>query len=58
VLGDPPKYKLLEKADLISNKRLNRIDRSYKQSQQPWRILFGIKGSIQRSIPHRFIIEE
>lgn len=24
VLGDPPKYKLLEKADLISNKRLNR----------------------------------
>jgi len=58
VLGDPNKCKLLKKAVLISNKRLNRIGRSFNAVSPAMENLLGIKGSIQRSIPPRFIIGE
>jgi Nucleotide modification associated domain 3 len=58
VLGDPPKCKLLKKAILISNKRLNRIGRAYNAVSPTMENLLGIKGSIQRSIPPRFIVDK
>jgi len=55
VVGDPEKSELLEKAILISEKKLNKIGRSY-HAVSPWmEELLGIKGSIQRSIPPRYI---
>ena len=58
VLGDLHLSKLLEKAVLISNKRLNSIGRSYNAVSPTIENLLGIKGSIQRSIPPRFIVDE
>jgi len=58
VVGDPNKCKLLDKAVLISYKRLDRMGRSYNAVSPLMENLLGVKGSIQRSIPPRFIIKE
>lgn len=55
VVGDPEKSRLLEKGILISEKRLNKIGRNYHAVSSQMRELLGIQGSIQRSIPPRFI---
>lgn len=55
VTGDKDKSRLLDKAVLISEKKLNRIGRSYHVVSSKMEKLLGIKGSIQRSIPPRFI---
>jgi hypothetical protein len=55
VVGDPEKSKLLDKAILISAKKLNKLGRAYHAVSPPLEKLLGIKGSIQRSIPPRFI---
>jgi hypothetical protein len=46
---------LLEKAILISEPRLNKIDRKYHAVSKEMEELMGIRGSIQRSIPPRII---
>jgi Nucleotide modification associated domain 3 len=58
VVGDPYNSRLLENAVLISKKRLNSIGRFYNAVSPAMENLLGIKGSIQRSIPPRFIIEK
>jgi len=58
VVGDPEQSKLLEKAILISQKKLNKIGRYYHAVSPQMEELLGIKGSIQRSIPPRFIFKE
>ncbi|MFA0846784.1 MAG: hypothetical protein ACC614_04400 [Methanobacterium formicicum] len=55
VVGSPEKSKLLDKAILISAKKLNKLGRAYHAVSPPLEKLLGIKGSIQRSIPPRFI---
>ncbi|MDI6723188.1 MAG: hypothetical protein QMD61_00925 [Methanobacterium sp.] len=55
VVGDKNKSRLLDKAILISKKRLNKIGRTYHAVSKDMEELLGIKGSIQRSIPPRFI---
>ncbi len=55
VTGDKDKSKLLDKAILISEKKLNRIGRHYHAVSSKMEKLLGIRGSIQRSIPPRFI---
>ncbi len=57
VVGDPGKSKLLEKGILISQKKINKISRRYHAVSPEIEELLGIKGSIQRSIPPRFIEE-
>ncbi len=58
VVGDPEQSKLLEKAILLGQKKLNKIGRYYHAVSPQMEELLGIKGSIQRSIPPRFILEE
>lgn len=58
VVGDPEQSKLLEKAILLGQKKLNKIGRYYHVVSPQMEELLGIKGSIQRSIPPRFILEE
>ncbi|EKF84808.1 hypothetical protein [Methanobacterium formicicum] len=58
VVGDPEQSKILEKAILISQKKLNKIGRYYHAVSPQMKELLGISGSIQRSIPPRFIYEE
>ncbi|MFA0834317.1 MAG: hypothetical protein ACC609_09960 [Methanobacterium formicicum] len=58
VVGDPEQSKILEKAILISHKKLNKIGRHYHAVSPQMEELLGIKGSIQRSIPPRFIDNE
>lgn len=53
--GHENKSKLLEKAILISEPRLNKIDRKYHAVSKEMEDLMGIKGSIQRSIPPRMV---
>ncbi|WP_429222889.1 hypothetical protein [Methanobacterium oryzae] len=55
VTGDKDKSKLIDKAILISEKKLNRIGRQYHIVSRKMEKLLGIRGSIQRSIPPRFI---
>jgi len=55
VKGFKNKSKLLNKAILISEPRLNRIGRKYHAVSPEIENLVGIKGSIQRSIPPRII---
>lgn len=55
VTGNRDKSKLLDKAILISEKKLNVIGRHYHVVSSKMEKLLGIKGSIQRSIPPRFI---
>ncbi len=58
VVGDPDKSDLLGKAILISQKKLNKIGRTYHAVSPQIEESIGIKGSIQRSIPPRFIYGE
>jgi len=58
VVGDPEQSKILEKAILISHKKLNKIGRYYHAVSPQMEELLGITGSIQRSIPPRFIYGE
>ena len=55
VKGNDNSSKLLEKAVLISNKKLNKIGRGYHAVSSEMEELLGISGSIQRSIPPRFV---
>ena len=55
VKGRDNSSKLLEKAVLISNKKLNKIGRGYHAVSSEMEELLGISGSIQRSIPPRFV---
>ena len=50
--------KLLNKAIIISEPRLNKISRRYHAVSYEMENLLGIKGSIQRSIPPRIIEDE
>jgi hypothetical protein len=58
VEGDHKKSKLLEKAVLISEKKLNKIGRNYHAVSPEMEEILGISGSIQRSIPPRFVTRE
>jgi hypothetical protein len=49
--------KLLDKAVLLSKKKLNKIGRNYHAVSPEMEDLLGISGSIQRSIPPRFVTE-
>ena len=53
--GHENKSKLLEKAILISEPRLNKIGRKYHAVSKEMEDLMGIRGSIQRSIPPRMV---
>lgn len=55
VEGNKEKSKLLDKAVLISEPKLNKIGRPYHAVSKEMEKLLGIKGSIQRSIPPRMI---
>jgi len=57
VVGDPDKSKLLDNPIQISQKKLNKIGRKYHAVSPEMEALLGIEGSIQRSIPPRFISE-
>ena len=57
VSGDKSRSKLFDKAILISKPKLNKIGRPYHVVSPEIEELLGIKGSIQRSIPPRFIEE-
>ncbi len=57
VVGDPERSNLLDEAILISQKKVNKIGRTYHAVSSRMEELLGIKGSIQRSIPPRFIGE-
>jgi hypothetical protein len=58
VKGYENKSKLLNKAVIISKKKLNKIGRNYHAVSPEMEILLGISGSIQRSIPPRFVTGE
>lgn len=58
IVGDPDRSKILEKAILISEKKFNKIGRTYHAVSPKMEKLLGIKGSIQRSIPPRYIFDE
>jgi hypothetical protein len=55
VVGDQNKSKLLGKALPLSSPKLDKRGRPYHAVSQDMENLLGIKGSIQRSIPPRFI---
>lgn len=57
VVGDRKKSKLLHKALPLSSPRLDKRGRPYHAVSPAMEDLLGIKGSIQRSIPPRFIKE-
>jgi len=58
VLGDEERSRLLDKVILISEPRLNKIGRTYHAGSREMEKLLNIKGSIQRSIPVRFIEDQ
>jgi hypothetical protein len=55
VVGDKDQSKLLDNAILISKTNYNKIGRPYQAVSKEMEISLGISGSIQRSIPPRFI---
>lgn len=55
IVGDGNKSKILDKPILISEIKLNKLGRPYHVVSPVMEKLLGIKGSIQRSIPPRFI---
>ena len=55
IKGQDKSSKLLNKAVLISKKKLNKIGRGYHAVSPEMEDLLGISGSIQRSIPPRFV---
>jgi hypothetical protein len=58
IKGDDIRSKLLDRAVLISEKKLNKIGRGYHAVSSEMEELLGISGSIQRSIPPRFVRDE
>ncbi|WP_431062562.1 hypothetical protein [Methanobacterium sp.] len=58
VYGNKKKSKLLDNAILISERKLNSIGRKYHAVSAQIEKSLGISGSIQRSIPPRFIVED
>ncbi len=58
VVGDKSRSKLLDKAVLISKTKLEKRRRPYQAVSPEMEELLGISGSIQRSIPPRFIKNE
>ena len=56
-VGDHKHSKLLDKAILISEAKLDKRGRPYQAVSNEMEKLLGISGSIQRSIPPRFIHE-
>jgi len=57
VVGNPKHSKLLDKAILISEAKLDKRGRPYQAVSNKMQRMLGISGSIQRSIPPRFIYE-
>lgn len=55
VVGDKNKSKLLEKAILISQMKYDKNGRPYQAVSNEMEVSLGISGSIQRSIPPRWI---
>jgi len=55
IKGRKETSKLLDKSILISKKKLNIIGRKYYVVSPELEELLGISGSIQRSIPPRFV---
>lgn len=55
VAGDKHRSRLLDKAILISQTRYNKIGRPYQVVSREMEASLGISGSIQRSIPPRFM---
>lgn len=55
VVGDPKKSKLLSKATPLSQAKPDKRGRPYHAVSPAMEELLGVKGSIQRSIPPRFI---
>ncbi len=55
VVGEKKKSKLLDKAIQISESRLDKIGRPYQAVSKKMEKTLGISGSIQRSIPPRYI---
>jgi hypothetical protein len=55
ITGDKTRSKLVDKAILISEHKLNKLGRPYHAVSPEMEEQLGIKGSIQRSIPPRFI---
>ncbi|MCE5215089.1 MAG: hypothetical protein LLF83_10280 [Methanobacterium sp.] len=55
IIAGDKKSKILDKAILISEPKLNKLGRPYHAVSPVMEKLLGIKGSIQRSIPPRFI---
>lgn len=58
VEGNKNNSQLLNEAILVSQKKLNKIGRTYHAVSSEMEEKIGIKGSIQRSIPPRFIKEK
>ena len=58
VVGHEDKSKLLDKAILISKTKYDKNGKSYQAVSEEMGISLGISGSIQRSIPPRFIRNE
>jgi hypothetical protein len=55
VKGYDDSSKLIENAILLSSKKLNKIGRNYHAVSSEMEEILGISGSIQRSIPPRFV---
>ena len=55
IKGQDKSSQLIKKAILISQKKLNKIGRQYHAVSPRMEKLLGITGSIQRSIPPRFV---
>lgn len=55
VTGDPEKSRLLDRGILISQPKSDRRNRTYQAVSCQMESLLGITGSIQRSMPPRFI---
>jgi len=58
VVGQKDRSKLLERAILISKTKYNKNGKPYQAVSDEMEKLLGISGSIQRSIPPRFITNE
>jgi len=58
IVGNKKKSKLLNKAILISQTKYDRNGRPYQAVSKKMEKILGISGSIQRSIPPRFIRSE
>ncbi|NQE45486.1 hypothetical protein C5S31_05640 [ANME-1 cluster archaeon GoMg2] len=58
VVGDKKGSEILKKAILISEPRKDKKERTYQAVSKEMEALLGIQGSIQKSVPPRFIREE